>query len=126
MVKSVTLCSTLATGIFAGLTAMWSAPAAADPVADFYRGKTITSIQVFGSGGLYGLYNRLMARYMEKYVPGNPTIIVQEMKGGGGLKGANYLYNAAPDPCLTAEERYLSWAVKQGSGGIPGHAPQGC
>lgn len=96
MVKSVSLYATLATGIFAGLTATWPAPAAADAVADFYRGKTITSIQVFGSGGLYGLYNRLFARYMAKYIPGHPTMIIQEMKGGGGLKGANYLYNAAP------------------------------
>jgi tripartite-type tricarboxylate transporter receptor subunit TctC len=72
------------------------APAAADPVADFYKGKRITLIVSYGTGGGYDVYGRMLARYMSKYIPGNPSIIVQNMPGAGSLRGANFLYNVAP------------------------------
>src|SRR5581483_620804 len=72
------------------------APAAADPVADFYKGKRITLIVSYGTGGGYDVYGRVLARYMSKYIPGNPSIIVQNMPGAGSLRGANFLYNVAP------------------------------
>jgi tripartite-type tricarboxylate transporter receptor subunit TctC len=73
-----------------------SAPAkAADAVADFYRGKTVQVLVGFGPGGGYDLYARTLARYMGKHIPGNPTLVPQNMPGAGGVKVMNYLYNVA-------------------------------
>jgi tripartite-type tricarboxylate transporter receptor subunit TctC len=68
----------------------------ADPVADFYRGKTVSLYVAFPPGGGYDIYSRLVARYMTRYVPGNPTIVTQNMPGAGGVKAANFLYSVAP------------------------------
>lgn len=68
----------------------------ADAVADFYKGKQITLTVSYGPGGGYDVYARTLARYMSKYIPGNPAIVIQNMPGAGSLKGANYLYNVAP------------------------------
>lgn len=72
------------------------APAAADPVADFYRGKQITIVVGTALGGSYGFYSRLMIEYWPKYIPGNPTFILQGMSGAGGRAAANYMANVAP------------------------------
>ena len=69
---------------------------AAESVADFFRGKTITIAIGFPAGGGYDIYGRLAARYLGKYVPGNPNIVAQNMIGAGGLKAANYIYSVAP------------------------------
>jgi tripartite-type tricarboxylate transporter receptor subunit TctC len=70
--------------------------ATARPVDEFFRGKKelnlITSSAV---GGRYDSYSRLIARRVSKYLPGNPTIVVQNMLGGG-IRAANYMYNVAP------------------------------
>ena len=71
-------------------------PARADDVADFYKGKRINLIVSYGPGGGYDVYARVLSRHMGKHVPGNPTIVVQNMPGAGSLRGANYLYNVAP------------------------------
>jgi tripartite-type tricarboxylate transporter receptor subunit TctC len=68
---------------------------AADPVADFYRGKTVQVLVGFGPGGGYDLYARTLARYMGRHIPGNPTMVPQNMPGAGGIKAMNYLYNVA-------------------------------
>ena len=78
------------------LFATWAGVATADPVADFYRGKHVTMIVSYGPGAGYDVYGRLVAKYMGRYIPGNPTVIVQNMPGAGSLKGANYIYNVAP------------------------------
>jgi tripartite-type tricarboxylate transporter receptor subunit TctC len=70
--------------------------ARADAVADFYRGKLIKVVVGFGSGGGYDVYARLLARHFGKHIPGNPTFVVQNMPGAGGLRAANYIYAAAP------------------------------
>ncbi len=70
--------------------------AAADPVADFYAKKPIRMLIGFSTGGGYDLYARLLARYMGKHIPGNPTILPENMPGAGSLRVANYLYNVAP------------------------------
>lgn len=70
-------------------------PAAADGVGDFYKGKRATIFVGSAAGGGYDAYARLVARHMGRYVPGNPSIIVQNMPGGGGLTATNYLYNIA-------------------------------
>src|SRR6476660_4415470 len=70
--------------------------AQADDVADFYKGKRVNLIVSYGTGGGYDVYARVLARHMPKYIPGNPSIIVQNMPGAGSLRGANFLYNVAP------------------------------
>ena len=73
------------------------APAAmADSVRDFYAGKQITIIVGAGAGGGYDLQARLTARHLGKHIPGNPSLIVQNMPGAGSLQAANYLANSAP------------------------------
>jgi tripartite-type tricarboxylate transporter receptor subunit TctC len=63
---------------------------------DFYRGKTVRLIVPSAPGGGYDAYGRTLAQYMQKHIPGEPTIVVQNMPGGGGLTGANWLFNVAP------------------------------
>ena len=73
---------------------MATLPARADAVADFYKGKSITISIGFGPGGGYDIYGRALARHFGRFVPGNPTIVPQNMPGAGGLKAASYIYHA--------------------------------
>lgn len=68
----------------------------ADATLDFYKGKTVTLLNSSASGGGYDVLGRLVARYIAKYIPGQPTIIVRNMPGAGGIVATNYLYNSAP------------------------------
>lgn len=70
--------------------------AKADAVADFYKGGKITVVLAGGPGGIHSLYTQLVSPYVRKYLPGNPTIIINNMPGAGGTIAANYLYNVAP------------------------------
>lgn len=70
--------------------------AVADPVADFYRGKTLSMIVPYSPGGDYDRRSRLIAQFMGKHIPGNPTIVTRNMPGGGGVVAANWLMNVAP------------------------------
>ena len=72
------------------------APAQAQSVADFYRGKTINMLIGVGVGGEYDLQARLVARHIGKHIPGNPNVVPQNMVGAGGINMANNLYNTAP------------------------------
>src|SRR6266436_4548614 len=72
------------------------APAAADPVADFYRGKQIRIFIRAAPGGNYDIYSRLLSRHMTRFIPGNPMIVPVNMPGGGGIVALNYVANAAP------------------------------
>ena len=72
------------------------APAQADEVADFYKGKRVTLVVSYGPGGGYDVYARTLARHISRHIPGNPSIVVQNMPGAGSLRGTNYLYNVAP------------------------------
>ena len=71
-------------------------PAAAQPVEEFYKGRTVTLVISFGAGGLNDIAGRLVAQHLPRFIPGRPRIIVQNMPGAGGLVAANHLYNAAP------------------------------
>src|SRR5688572_15380046 len=71
-------------------------PAAADNVADFYKGKTVTITVGHEVGTGFDLYARTIARHLRRHIPGNPGIVVQNMPGAGGMAAANWLYNAAP------------------------------
>lgn len=68
----------------------------ADPIADFYQGKTIRIIIGYGEGGGYDVYGRLAAEFLGRHIPGNPTIISQNLPGAGSFKAVDYLFNAAP------------------------------
>ena len=69
--------------------------AQADEVADFYKGNTIRFTVGAGAGGGYDLYGRTLVQHMASKIPGNPTILVTNMPGSGGVKASNYVYNAA-------------------------------
>jgi tripartite-type tricarboxylate transporter receptor subunit TctC len=71
-------------------------PATADPIADFYRGRTIEIDVGTGVGGGYDANARLVARHLARFIPGNPTIIVANLPGGGGIRAANTLFNKSP------------------------------
>lgn len=72
------------------------APAAhAQSGQDFYKGKRITMIVGFPAGNEYDIGARLLAQYWEKHIPGNPTIVVQNMPNGASIQAANYVYSQA-------------------------------
>jgi tripartite-type tricarboxylate transporter receptor subunit TctC len=73
-----------------------ASPAIADPVADFYRGRIINLMIGVNVGGSYDRDARLVARYLGSHMPGNPTIVPQNMIGGGGIVMANFLQSIAP------------------------------
>jgi tripartite-type tricarboxylate transporter receptor subunit TctC len=79
-----------------GLAATTGATVAQDPVEQFYRGKTLNIIVGGAAGGGYDNYGRALGRHMSKYLPGNPSIVVQNMPGAGGNKAAGYMYTVAP------------------------------
>lgn len=68
----------------------------ADPVADFYSGKTMTFVIGSGEAGIYDLGGRLIARYLSRYIPGHPTIVPQNMPGASSVRAASYIFGAAP------------------------------
>jgi tripartite-type tricarboxylate transporter receptor subunit TctC len=70
--------------------------AAAESVEDFYRGKRIRFIVGSAGGGGYESYSRIVMRVMPRYIPGEPTYVVENMPGGGGLLMPNYLFNRSP------------------------------
>jgi tripartite-type tricarboxylate transporter receptor subunit TctC len=65
-------------------------------VETFYKGRQINLIVGYGPGGGYDLTARLLARHLGRFIPGNPSIVVQNMVGAGSLRAANFLYGAAP------------------------------
>ncbi len=71
-------------------------PAAAQTAEEFYKGKALTLVVGNGPGGGFDVFGRLLARYIGRYVPGNPSVVVQNMPGAGSLVATNYLYNVAP------------------------------
>jgi tripartite-type tricarboxylate transporter receptor subunit TctC len=73
-----------------------AAPAHAQPVGDFYRGKTLRMLIGYGPGGGYDLYARLVAEFLPKHLAGNPSILPQNMPGGGSFVAAKYMAEVAP------------------------------
>ena len=78
---------------------MWGISAHAQEA--FYRGKTIRLIVGLAPGGGYDLYSRVIARHIGKHIPGNPTIVVENMQGAGSIIAANYMFKAAKPDGLT-------------------------
>src|SRR6188508_2173758 len=85
----------LAVGMAAAILLL-VAPAQAEPVEDFYRGKTLRMLIGYGPGGGYDLYARLVADFLPKHIPGQPSIVPQNMPGAGSFAAANYMAGAAP------------------------------
>jgi tripartite-type tricarboxylate transporter receptor subunit TctC len=73
-----------------------ASPARAQSVADFYRGKTLNMLVGVGVGGEFDLLTRLLAKYIGRHIPGNPSTVAQNMVGASGMKVLNYVYNLAP------------------------------
>jgi tripartite-type tricarboxylate transporter receptor subunit TctC len=68
----------------------------ADPVADFYHGRTLSWILSAGAGGGYASYAMAFAPYFAAHIPGRPNIVIQNMPGGGGIRAMLYLDGVAP------------------------------
>src|SRR5262245_10054659 len=73
-----------------------SSPAAAQPPAEFYKGKQVSIYIGFSAGGTYDLYARAIARHIGKHIPGNPSVVPRNMEGAGSLRLANYIDQLAP------------------------------
>src|SRR5476651_2287975 len=86
--------STIAAGLALCLPGF--ATASADPVADFYKGKTISLIIGFGEGGGYDLSARLVAQHLPRYIPGNPAIVPRNMPGASSVRAVEYFADVAP------------------------------
>jgi tripartite-type tricarboxylate transporter receptor subunit TctC len=65
-------------------------------VEDFYKSNNVSLVIGYSAGGGYDAYARLLARFFGKHIPGNPTIVPQQMTGAGSLRSANYIYSVAP------------------------------
>lgn len=95
--------------------------AAAQSVESFYKGKTINVYIGYGAGGGFDFYGRLFARYVGRHIPGQPSIVPQNMPGAGSLRAANFVYNAAAKdgtslgvvtPALALEDAFQSNGVQ--------------
>lgn len=73
----------------------------AGAAAPFYEGKSIRLIVGFSAGGGFDTYSRLIARHLGRHIPGNPTIVVENMTGAASLVAANHVYNVAKPDGLT-------------------------
>lgn len=102
----------------AGLALLGPAPgkAASD---DFYKGKTIRIIVGFAAGGGFDTYSRAIGRHMGRFIPGNPTFVVENMTGAGSLIAANYAYKAAKPDGLTIGH-FIGGLIMQQVMGGPG------
>jgi tripartite-type tricarboxylate transporter receptor subunit TctC len=85
-----------AVALAAGVLAVLTGRALADEVADFYRGRTVQVVAGHEVGSGFDVYGRALARHMSRHIPGNPTMVSQNMVGAVGLVAANWLYNVAP------------------------------
>src|SRR6201989_1170812 len=81
--------------VFLAFLTLAPASTTAWPAADFYKGRQVTLIVGYGTGGGYDVYARLMARHLGRHIPGNPTLVPQNMPGAGSLKALMYIYEVA-------------------------------
>ena len=77
------------------LPGLCALPAQAQSVADFYKAKSLSILVSTSSGGGYDAMARAVSRHIGKHIPGNPTVVVRNMPGAGGITAMNYLYNSA-------------------------------
>ena len=91
----------LALVLAAGLLGVGVTRAVPQPTAEFYKGRTITIVVGSTPGGTYDLYGRTLARHLGKHVPGEPTVIVQNLAGAGSYLAAQRVSSIAPQDGLT-------------------------
>lgn len=92
----------------------------------FFEGKVIRIMVTGAAGGSYDAYARLIARHLSKHIPGNPTVVVENHGGAGGLIAQNYLYSGAKPDGLTLVHTNGAFALQQyiGAEGIQYDAPK--
>lgn len=88
-------------GVLAVAAGLMAFPAVAQDLTSVYKGQQVKLIISSPPGGGYDAYARLIARHMGGHLPGNPSIVAQNMPGAGGVKAANFLYTIAPKDGLT-------------------------
>lgn len=86
----------LTSAVIAATVGFGAVAVSADEVANFYKGKRLKIIIGSGAGGGYDTYARLVERHMGRHIPGNPSIISQNMTGAGGIIATNFVVNVAP------------------------------
>jgi tripartite-type tricarboxylate transporter receptor subunit TctC len=86
----------LSIGLAGALAVLGGSNLAAAQDANTFKGKTVTIYIGFAPGGGYDFYGRLASRHLGKHIPGNPTVVAQNMPGAGSFQAANYLFHAAP------------------------------
>ena len=98
-----------------------SAPAVAQTLEQFYRGKTIEMIIGYAPGGSNDIYARLVARHIGRHIPGAPNVVARNMPGAGSIIAGNFLYNIAPkdgtvlglvSPTMPLDEKLGAQGVK--------------
>src|SRR3954471_15139217 len=84
--------------LVAALLCLCAVPATgvAQTVEQFYRGRTVSIVVGFNTGGAYDPYARLFARHLPNHLPGAPAVVVKNMQGAGSVIAANHLYNVSP------------------------------
>ena len=102
------------------LQAATAAHAQSHPAAEFFRGKTVSILVGYEAGGGYDLYARVVAQFLGRHIPGQPTVIVQNMPGAGGLRAARNLANVAPGR-YSARHARPDTAVRHRARLHPGH-----
>jgi tripartite-type tricarboxylate transporter receptor subunit TctC len=114
--RTVTV-GTFVAGTFLALGGLLPSTVAADPIADFYRGKTITMVVATAPGGDYDLRARLISRHMGRHIRGNPTIVPRNMPGGVGIQAMNYMANVAPKDGTAIHAIMQNMSTHQALGG---------
>ena len=97
----------------AALLCLLAAPARAQSVEDFYRGKTIDLYIGFTVGGGYDLYARLMGRFLGDHVPGKPRVVPKQMTGAGSRILIKYMISVAPKDGAALATADQSMALEQ-------------
>ena len=100
--------------LFVAITAIVGRVSAAQsPSNDYYKGKTLRFIVAYSAGGTFDAYTRIIARHFGKNVPGNPSIVVENMTGAGGFIQANYMFQRAKPDGLTIGNNQGSFVLQQ-------------
>ncbi len=105
-------------GTLAGALLFLPSITRADPVADFYRGKTMQMIVATAPGGDYDTRARLISRHMSRHIPGEPNIVPSNMPGAVGVQAANYIAGVAPRDGTVLHAIMQNMAAHQAIGGI--------
>jgi tripartite-type tricarboxylate transporter receptor subunit TctC len=97
--------------------ALFAGTAAADPIADFYRGQTITLLVGANTGGGYDAYARPVSRHLGRFIPGEPNILIKYMPAAASLPAAHTLYSVSPRDGLTIGlvQRHIPFEVLRGN-----------